>query len=289
MPDESTKAPTHPSAHLLDEIPLAPRPSLFERKETIRAAVDVIDKMAAAQAALNASDPFTAKETAMPVTAHRINEFNKRITITHNPAGNRYQLYLDDAREHRLQIRFQHGPVSDGANGFTDEALLAIVLDRLKRFQAGPFSCRENEAAIDDLEMALARLADRTVRRNAKGIEGTHKIDPESEGALPGTAVPVPTPADLGAALVSAMRKMPNTLVTEERLDVDGNVLGYSGKVADPVRDLPAFDDKTPVEVVKPFHHENIDPKKSATKELADYLSARSKAHGGKKPSGKKD
>src|SRR5690242_14276853 len=44
-----------------------------------------------------------------------------------------------------LLVLFQNGPIKEnGVNGITQEALLAIVIDRLRSFQAGQFSCREN-------------------------------------------------------------------------------------------------------------------------------------------------
>src|SRR6266700_4844812 len=44
-----------------------------------------------------------------------------------------------------LPVVFQNGPIKEwGVNGVTQEALLAIVIDRLRSFQKGPFSCREN-------------------------------------------------------------------------------------------------------------------------------------------------
>lgn len=71
---------------------------------------------------------------------------------------------------------FQNGPVKEvaGWNGVTNEALLAIVADRLEGFQNGKFKCKENEAALGDVLDALKWLEERTVRREAAGTEGTH-------------------------------------------------------------------------------------------------------------------
>ena len=45
-------------------------------------------------------------------------------------------------------ICFQNGPIKEaGVNGLTHEALVAVVIDRLRSFQGGPFSCRENAIA----------------------------------------------------------------------------------------------------------------------------------------------
>jgi len=46
-------------------------------------------------------------------------------------------------------IKFQTGsPDLRGINGTTNEALLAIVMDRLKCFQRGQFPCAENDEAL---------------------------------------------------------------------------------------------------------------------------------------------
>lgn len=73
-------------------------------------------------------------------------------------------------------VLFQNGPINEvGVNGITQEALLAIVIDRLRSFQAGPFSCRENEIALTKCEEALMWLQRRTVARIKRGVEGTHQ------------------------------------------------------------------------------------------------------------------
>src|SRR5262245_727881 len=53
-------------------------------------------------------------------------------------------------------VLFQNGPIAEaGVNGVTHEALFAIVIDRLRSFQAGPHSCRENAIALTHCEDAL--------------------------------------------------------------------------------------------------------------------------------------
>lgn len=70
-------------------------------------------------------------------------------------------------------IQFQNGPINEaGANGLTQEALLAIVIDRLRSFQAGPFACTENEDALAHAEASLVALKSRTLKRMARGVEG---------------------------------------------------------------------------------------------------------------------
>lgn len=72
-------------------------------------------------------------------------------------------------------VLFQNGPIKEfGVNGITGEALLAIEVDRLRGFQSGPFSCRENAIALTHIEEALMWLQRRTVARIKRGVEGTN-------------------------------------------------------------------------------------------------------------------
>jgi hypothetical protein len=71
-------------------------------------------------------------------------------------------------------IHFQEGPVQEaGLNGISNEALLAVVEDRLKGFQSGKFSCRENALALTHLQEAMHWLHHRTHERMQRGVEGT--------------------------------------------------------------------------------------------------------------------
>lgn len=76
----------------------------------------------------------------------------------------------------RLVVMFQNGPIKEfGVNGVTQEALLAIVIDRLRSFQAGPFACADNAEALVHGEAVLKCLQRRTRARIARGVEGTHQ------------------------------------------------------------------------------------------------------------------
>lgn len=76
-----------------------------------------------------------------------------------------------------VTLHFQEGPIKEfGVNGITQEALLAIVIDRLRSFQQGPFSCRENAIALTHCEDALMWLQRRTVARIKRGVEGTNAV-----------------------------------------------------------------------------------------------------------------
>lgn len=72
-------------------------------------------------------------------------------------------------------LLFQNGPIREvGVNGITQEALVAIVIDRLRSFQAGPYSCHENAIALTHFEEGMMWLQRRTVARIKRGVEGTN-------------------------------------------------------------------------------------------------------------------
>ncbi len=74
-------------------------------------------------------------------------------------------------------ISFQNGPIKEfGVNGIPDEALYAILIDRLQGFQKGQYSCRENAVALTHLETALMWAQKRTHEREARGVEGTNQV-----------------------------------------------------------------------------------------------------------------
>lgn len=82
----------------------------------------------------------------------------------------------DDRPEGEASIVFQCGPINEhGVNGVTQEALLAIVADRLQCFQKGPFASNYNARALRHVEAAMQALLDRTRDRMARGVEGQTK------------------------------------------------------------------------------------------------------------------
>lgn len=75
------------------------------------------------------------------------------------------------------KIDFQEGPIKEaGINGVANEDLIAMVIKRLEGFQNSEFRCRENAVALTKLEESLMWLRKRTLDREARGIEGTHKV-----------------------------------------------------------------------------------------------------------------
>ena len=82
----------------------------------------------------------------------------------------------DDRKQSFAFITFQDGPIKEaGINGCCNEDLIAIVIDRLRGFQSGEYSCRENSIAITKLEEAMHWLNHRTADRKKRGVEGTHE------------------------------------------------------------------------------------------------------------------
>lgn len=113
------------------------------------------------------------------LTSHQTNDCNKALTIEARGepgAGGAHACYVvrgGDARNRfQLTLRFQQGNPADGINGITNEALLAIVEDRLKGFCGGPFACDDNKMALFHVQDALKWLAQRTGKRIDRGVEG---------------------------------------------------------------------------------------------------------------------
>lgn len=126
------------------------------------------------------------------INTHKVNPANDRldITVTDVPgvggANHRYEITGYDASKSpsrigledssKTVIMFQNGPTNEsGVNGLTQEALIAICIDRLQSFQSGPFACRENALALIKLEEAQMWLQKRTRDRMARNVEDTHE------------------------------------------------------------------------------------------------------------------
>lgn len=76
-----------------------------------------------------------------------------------------------------MLVRFQKGPRKDpeARHGVLDSDLLEIVRDRLRSFQTGEFSSRENACALTHIEEALMWLNRRVEDRIERGTLGTMK------------------------------------------------------------------------------------------------------------------
>lgn len=84
---------------------------------------------------------------------------------------------LQDKRVVLCRITFQNGQIQEaGVNGVMNEDLLAILIDRMRGFQSGNYSCRDNAIALTKLEEALMWLNKRTNERIARNVEGTSAV-----------------------------------------------------------------------------------------------------------------
>lgn len=118
------------------------------------------------------------------IHGHEINECNEAIRITaddQNPqngnASHVYTMEYGNTATISCVLHFQDGPIKEvGVNGITQEALLAILIDRLECFQSSKWACDENAMALSDLRSARDVLLERTKKRMARGVEGTHKV-----------------------------------------------------------------------------------------------------------------
>ena len=123
------------------------------------------------------------------IQTHQVNGLNEALLINvldepgHGGACHEYQIRRwvrntgdqhDDAE--LCNIKFQNGPILEhGVNGISNEALLAVVRDRLECFQAGQYSCDTNQQALDHVVAAMEALHSRTRERVERGVEGTHQ------------------------------------------------------------------------------------------------------------------
>ena len=130
------------------------------------------------------------------LTDHIVNPANDKLKITVEDApgaGGAHHFYMISGFDPRnnpsaafigfsdegssvFPFLFQNGPINEvGINGITHEALLAILIDRLRCFQAGPYACEENGTALFHLLHAQASLHSRTLACMSRGVEGTHQ------------------------------------------------------------------------------------------------------------------
>lgn len=118
------------------------------------------------------------------LTDHKVNGLNEALVITvmdqpgSGGANHKYEITLHpEGRpiQSCAFIDFQNGPIKTPAdmNGLTNEALIAVLIDRMRGFQSGQFACRENAIALTKLEEALMWLQKRTLDRMKRGVEGS--------------------------------------------------------------------------------------------------------------------
>lgn len=127
------------------------------------------------------------------LTDHQVNPANDKLIVQvldePGQGGACHSYYVDGfdistnpsatEEDNYLYILFQNGPISEegvGVNGITHEVLLAIVADRLRSFQKGPYACKANACALTHIEEAMHWLQQRTLERMRRGVEGTHQL-----------------------------------------------------------------------------------------------------------------
>lgn len=82
---------------------------------------------------------------------------------------------MDSFKDVVTKIKFQKGAIHEaGINGLTNEALLAVVQDRLNGFANGQFSNADTVEALQHVKLAVECLERRTRERAARGAEGKH-------------------------------------------------------------------------------------------------------------------
>ena len=129
---------------------------------------------------------------AKPLTDHKINECNDRIEVMPICAEGQaecttYTIKINVPQDGDTDDRpgvsktvildFQDGPIKEvGVNGLTHEVLLAVLADRLRRYQSGPYACEENATALNHICAAQGALLLRTQKRLQRGVEGTHQV-----------------------------------------------------------------------------------------------------------------
>ena len=124
------------------------------------------------------------------IVSHKVNGLNEALTIEvlDKPGqGNACHVYKihgprqkedgsDKTYPDACCIKFQNGPIQEtGVNGISNEALLAVLEDRLLGFQSGQFACRENAIALTKIQEAMMWLQKRTRDRMLRGVEGTNQ------------------------------------------------------------------------------------------------------------------
>lgn len=78
-------------------------------------------------------------------------------------------------------ISWQNGPLGRDnerkePNGAFVEDVIQAVIERIEHYQNSRFNCKENAEALHHLHEAARWLDERTKNREARQVEGTHKV-----------------------------------------------------------------------------------------------------------------
>lgn len=111
------------------------------------------------------------------ITTHEFEELGPTMSIEvlddPGPGGasHRYRIFWGEGE---VEIPFQCGPRKEAnLNGLLEPALLAIIIDRLEAFQAGPYPSSQGMVALGHLRAALGEMRDRVLDRVRRGVMGT--------------------------------------------------------------------------------------------------------------------
>ena len=107
-------------------------------------------------------------------THHDGHGLNESIIIHADGPKEMTMLDSDGAGLVVASIQFQQGPRNEAGAvaGITEGALYAVLIDRLKGFQAGPFACRENAIQLTKLEECAMWARARADERAKRGVLG---------------------------------------------------------------------------------------------------------------------
>ena len=73
-----------------------------------------------------------------------------------------------------ISIRFQNGlPPEVGINGVRAEDVIDVLIAKLLNYQDGNLACKENEQALESLQIARDALVRRRQRRQLQGVYNT--------------------------------------------------------------------------------------------------------------------
>lgn len=105
---------------------------------------------------------------------HGLNESIVITTDTPNSSGAAHKYDLSINGDAVGLIQFQEGPrnVAGSIAGVTEAALLAVLIDRLEGFQAGPYACYENAMQLSNLYACLSLTKARADERAKRGVLG---------------------------------------------------------------------------------------------------------------------
>ena len=76
-----------------------------------------------------------------------------------------------------MYVQFQKGPrgLPSSIPGVTEAVVLAVLIDRLEGFQAGPFACPDNVQTLMHLRRALSCTKERADERASRGVLGKNE------------------------------------------------------------------------------------------------------------------